>query len=162
MALQIAPLIVPKRRRPIPDGVLFAVGHTPQLVMAANNGTARSYAPLSDFLSSMAELRMGKGIEPVDQAQCLPSCKHEFSHGISASIVMKAKGLTAACKDLETAFVLTSVTPRYPCYSGKPIYDIHQKTGYNYLIFINKNKLQLINNFGSSQQACPALQPHPC
>ena len=45
---------------------------------------------------------------------------------------------------------------------GKPIYDISQKTGYNYLIFIDKNKLQLINNFGSSQQACPALQPHPC
>ena len=49
MALQIAPLIVPKRRRPIPDGVLFAVGHTPQLVMAANNGTALYYAPISDF-----------------------------------------------------------------------------------------------------------------
>ena len=121
-----------------------------------------SYKPLSVFLASMAELRIGKGIEPVDQAQCLPSCKHEFSHGISASIVMKAKGLTAACKDLETAFVLTSVTPRYPCYSGKPIYDISQKTGYSSLIFIDKNKLQLINNFGSSQQACPALQPHPC
>ena len=148
--------------RPVPDGVLFAVGRMPQLVLAANNGTARSHAPLSDFLASMAELRMGKGIEQVDLAQCLLACKHDFSHGISASIVMKAKGLTAACKDLETAFVLTSVTPRYPCYSGKPIYDISQKTGYNYLIFIDKNKLQLINNFGSSQQACPALQPHPC
>ena len=148
--------------RPVPDGVLFAVGRTPQLVLAAHNGTARSYTPLSDFLASMAELRMGKGIEQVDLAQCLLACKHDFSHGISASIVMKAKGLTAACKDLETAFVLTSVTPRYPCYSGKPIYDISQKTGYNYLILIDKNKLQLINNFGSSQQACPALQPHPC
>ena len=62
---------------------------------------------------------MGKGIEPAEQAQCLPNCKHEFSKGISASIVLKAKGLTAACKDLETAFVLTSVTPRYPCYRGK-------------------------------------------
>jgi len=60
----------------------------------------------------MAELRMEKGTEPVDQAQCLPSCKHEFSHGISASIVMEAKGLTAACKDLETVFVFTSETPR--------------------------------------------------
>ena len=98
--------------RPVPDGVLFAVGRTPQLVLAANNGTARSYAPLSDFLALMAELRMGKGIEQVDLAQCLLVCKHDFSHGISASIVMKAKGLTAACKDLETAFVLTSVTPR--------------------------------------------------
>ena len=68
MALQIAPLIVPKRRRPIPDGVLFAVGHTPQLVMAANNGTELYYAPISDFLSSIAELRMGKGIEQGDQA----------------------------------------------------------------------------------------------
>jgi hypothetical protein len=67
----------------------------------------------------MAGLRMEKGIKPADQAQCLPSCKHKFSHGIRASIVMKAKGLTAECKDLETAFVLTSVTPRYPCYSGK-------------------------------------------
>ena len=75
---------------------------------------------------------------------------------------MKAKGLTAACKDLETAFVLTSETPRYPCYSGKPIYNFSQKTGYNYPIFIDKNKLQIINNFGSSQQACPVLQPHPC
>jgi hypothetical protein len=83
--------------------------------------------PLSDFLASMAELRMGKGIEQVDLAQCLLACKHDFSHGISASIVMKAKGLTAACKDLETAFVLTSVTPRYPCYSGKLIYYISQK-----------------------------------
>jgi hypothetical protein len=68
MALQIAPLIVPKRRRPIPDGVLFAVGRTPQLVMAANNGTALYYAPISNFLSSIAELWMGKGIEQGDQA----------------------------------------------------------------------------------------------
>ena len=68
MALQIAPLIVPKRRRPIPDGVLFAVGYTPQLVMAANNGTALYYAPISNFLSSIAELWMGKGIEQGDQA----------------------------------------------------------------------------------------------
>jgi hypothetical protein len=75
----------------------------------------------------MAELRMGKGIEQVDQAQCLPACKHDFPNGISASIVMKAIGLTAACKDLEAAFVLTSVTPRYPCYGGKPIYYISQK-----------------------------------
>ena len=127
--------------RPVPDGVLFAVGRTPQLVLAAHNGTAQSYKPLSVFLALMAELRIEKGIEPVDQAQCLPSCKHEFSHGISASIVMKAKGLTAACKNFETAFVLTSVTPRYPCYSGKPIYDISQKTGYSSLIFIDNNKL---------------------
>jgi hypothetical protein len=96
-------------------------------VLAAHNSTARSYKPPSDFLASMAELRMGKGIEPVDQAQCLPSCKHEFSHGISASIVMKAKGLTAACRDLETAFVFTSVMPHYPCYSGQQVYNISQK-----------------------------------
>jgi hypothetical protein len=69
----------------------------------------------------VAELRMEKGIEQVDQAQCLPACKHDFPHGISASIVIKAKGLTAACKDLETAFFLTGVTPRYPRYSGKHI-----------------------------------------
>ena len=147
--------------RPVPDGILFAVGRTPQLVLAAHNSTAR-YTALSDFLASMAELRMGKGIEQVDLAQCLLGCKHDFLHGISASIVMKAKGLTAARKDLETAFVLSSVTPRYPCHSGKTICDISQKKGYNYLILIDKNKLQLINNFGSSQQACPALQPHPC
>ena len=162
MALQIAPLIALEVRRPVPDGGFFAVGRTPQLVLAGNNGTALSYAPLSNFLASMAELRMGKGIEPAEQAKCLPNCKHEFSKGISASIVLKAKVLTAACKNLETAFVLTSVTPRYPCYSGKLIYDISQKTEINYLIFNNKNKLQPINNFESSQQACPALQPHLC
>ena len=148
--------------RPVPDQVLFAVGRTPQLVLAASNDAAQSYAVLSDFLSSMADLRMGRGIEQVDQVQCLPACKHDFPNGISASIVMKPKGLTAACKDLETAFVLTSVTPRYPCYSGKSICDTTQKTGCDYLVFIDKNKIQLINNFGSSQQACPALQPHPC
>ena len=86
----------------VPDGVLFAVGRAPQLVLAGNNGTALSYAPLSDFLASMAELRMGKGIEPADQEQCLPTCKHDFSNGTSASIVLKAKGLTAACRDLGT------------------------------------------------------------
>jgi hypothetical protein len=148
--------------RPVPDGVLFAVGRTPHSVLAANDGTAQSYKLLSNFLSSMAELPMGKSIEPADQTQCLPSCKHDFSNGFSADIVLRAKGLTAACKDLETAFVLTSVTPRNPCCSGKLIYDISQKTGYNYLIFINKNKMRLINNFGSSQQAYPALQPRPC
>ena len=52
--------------RPVPDGVLFAVGRAPQLVLAAHNGMARSYKPLSDFLSSMAGLRMGEGIEQVD------------------------------------------------------------------------------------------------
>ena len=127
MALQIAPLIALERRRPIPNGVLFTVGRAPQLVLAGNNGTALSYAPLPNFLASMAELRMGKGIEPAEQAKCLPNCKYEFSKGISASIVLKAKGLTVACTDLEMAFFLTSVTPRYPCYSRKPIYDIDQK-----------------------------------
>ena len=162
MALQIAPLIALECWRPVPDGVLFAVGRMPQLMLAGNNGTALSLVPLSDFLASMVELWIGEGIEPAEQAQCLPNCRHEFSKGISASIVLKAKGLTAACKDLETVFVLTSVTPRYPCYSGKLIKHIGQKTGYNYLILFNKNKSQLINNFGSSQQACPALQPHLC
>ena len=122
MALQIAPLIALERRRPVPDGVLFAVARMPQLMLAGNNGTALSYAPLSDFLASMAELRMGKGIDPAEQARCLSNCKLEFSKGISASIVLKAKGLTAACTDLEVAFFLTSVT-RYPCYSGRQIYN---------------------------------------
>ena len=162
MALQIAPLIALESRRPVPDRVLFALAPTPQLVLAGNNGTALSYGPLSNFLASMAELRMGKGIEPAEQVRCSPNCQLELAKGISASIVLKAKGLTAAYMDLETAFVLTSVTRRYPCYSRKPIYDISQKTGYNYLILNNKNKLQLINNFGSSRQACPALQPHLC
>ena len=148
--------------RPVPDGVLFAVGRTPQLVLAGTNSMALSYAPLSEFLASMGELRMGQSIEQADLAKCMPACKHDFSKGISANIVMKAKGLTAACKDLETAFILTNVTPRYPCYSGKPIYNISQKTGYNYLIFIDKNKFKLINNFGSARQVCPALQPRPC
>ena len=162
MALQIAPLIALERRRPVPNGVLFAAVLTPQLVLVGNNGTALSYALLSDFLASMTELWMGKGIEPAEKARCLPNCKLEFSKGISASIVLKAKGLTAACKDLRTAFVLPSVTPRHPCDSGKPFYDIGQKAEYNYMIINNKNKLQLINNFGSSRQAYPALQPHPC
>ena len=70
MALQIAPLIALERRRPVPDGVLFAVGRAPQLVLAGNNGTPLFYAPLSDFLASMAELRMGKGIEQVDKERC--------------------------------------------------------------------------------------------
>ena len=107
--------------RPVSDGVLFPVGRTPKLVLAANNGTARSYTALSDFLASMAELRMGKDIEQVDLAKCLLASKHDFSHGNSANIVLKAKGLTASCKDLETAFVLTIVTPCYPCYGGQPI-----------------------------------------
>ena len=131
MALQIAPLVALEVRRPVPDGGFFAVGRTPQLVLVGNNGTALSYAPLSNFLASMAKLRMGKGIESAEQAQCLPNCKHEFLKGISASIVLRAKVLTAAYKNLETAFVLTSVTPPYPCYSGKPIYNIDQKTRYN-------------------------------
>jgi hypothetical protein len=162
MALQIAPLIALERRRPVPDGVLFAVGRMQQLMLAGNNGTALSYAPLSNFLASIAQLWVRKDIEPVERAQCLPNCKHEFSKGNSASIVLKVKGLTAACKDLRTAFVLPCVTPRHPCDSGKPFYDIGQKAEYNYMIINNKNKLQLINNFGSSRQAYPALQPHPC
>ena len=66
MALQIAPLIALERRPPVPDGVLFAAGRTPQLVLAGNNGTPLFYAPFSDFLASMAELRMGKGTEPAE------------------------------------------------------------------------------------------------
>ena len=97
MALQIAPLIVAERQIlisrlltkpmarigfllaaigggiwalwPVPYGVLSAVVHTLQLVLAASNDAAQSYAALSDFLSSKVELRMGKGIEQVDQAQ---------------------------------------------------------------------------------------------
>ena len=45
----------------------------------------------------------------------------------SGGIVLRAKGMTAACKDLETAFVMTSITSRYPCCSGKLIDDISQK-----------------------------------
>ena len=56
---------------------------------------------------------------------------------------------------------LTSVT-HYPCYGGTKIYNISQETGYNYLIYVDKDKLKIINNYGSSQQACPALQPRQC
>ena len=55
---------------------------------------------------------------------------------------------------------LTSVT-RYPCCSGRQIYNFSQKAGYDYLLYIDKDKLKVINNFGSSQQVCPALQPRP-
>jgi len=43
-------------------------------------------------------------------------------------------------------FFLTSVT-RYPCFSRHQIYNISRKTGYNYLIYVDKNKLMIINNF---------------
>ena len=56
--------------RPVPDGVLFAVGRTPQLLLAASNGAFQSYSALSDILSSMTKLRMGKGIEQVDKERC--------------------------------------------------------------------------------------------
>ena len=36
------------------------------------------------------------------------------------------------------------------------------KKGYNHLIYIDKDKLKIINNFVSSQQVYPALQPRPC
>jgi hypothetical protein len=36
--------------RPVSDEFLFAVGRTPQLMLAAVNGTARSCTALSDFL----------------------------------------------------------------------------------------------------------------
>ena len=39
---------------------------------------------------------------------------------------------------------------------------ISDKTGCNYLIYIDKDELKIINNFVSSQQVCPALQPRPC
>ena len=45
----------------------------------------------------------------------------------AGGIVLRAKGMTAACKDLETAFVMTSITSRYPCCSGKLVDDISQK-----------------------------------
>ena len=67
MALQIAPLIALERWRPAPDGVLFAVGRMPQSMLTGNNGTALSFAPLSDFLASIAELWMGKDIEPAER-----------------------------------------------------------------------------------------------
>ena len=123
MALQIAPPIALDRRRPVPDGILFAVGRTSQLVLAGNNGTALSYAPLYDFLASMAELRMGKGIEAAEQARCLSNCKLEFSKGISASIVLKLKGLTAACTDLEIVF-FDKRNAALSFFSRKSIYEI--------------------------------------
>jgi hypothetical protein len=92
MLLQIAPLIALERRRPVLDRVLFAVGRAPQLVLAGNNCTALSYAPLSDFLASMAELRMGKGIEPAEQAQCLPNCKHKILKRHQRQHCLESKG----------------------------------------------------------------------
>ena len=58
--------------------------------------------------------------------------------------------------------VLTIVAPRYRCRSGKPIYNISKKTGYNHLIFVQKKSIKMISNSGLGQQVCPALQPLPC
>jgi len=63
----------------------------------------------------------------------------QISRGITSQIeetLIKINGLTAACKEQKSDFALTAVAPRYRCRSGKKIYKISQKTGYNYLIFI--------------------------
>ena len=148
--------------RPVPDGVLFAVGRTPQLVLAASAGSAQSYAPISDFLASMTALRLGQAVDMRDRDQCNPTCLHHFPSGRTASIVQTPRGLTSACKTPASSLILTNISPRYPCRTLKPIYNIGSNKGYNYLIYIGNNSLKLINNFGSSQRVCPALQPHPC
>ena len=61
MALQIAPLIALERRPPVPDGVLFAAGRTPQLVLAGNNGMAQSYALLFQFSGINGPIADGEG-----------------------------------------------------------------------------------------------------
>ena len=143
--------------RPVPDGALFAVGRTPRLVLAGPGAVATPYDNLSDFLASMTALRLGKNVNSDKPTPCDSSCRHDFGEGMIGSIVKRSCGLSAACKDHKTSFVLTIIALRYRCRSGKPIYNISQKTGYNYVISIQKKSIKMISNSGLGQQVCPAL-----
>ena len=149
--------------KPLPDAVLFAHNRHPTLVVASANGHLVSYGRLSDFLMKMAAFRLGQASELGGYQTCDVMCRHQLRSGQSIAIVTKRRGLSAACDDRETAFIISMVAPLYPCRTTKPIYHFTQRTNYNYLLFINKDSIEYVsNNSGSGQLACLVPQPHQC
>ena len=149
--------------KPVPDAVLFAENLKPTLVVASANGHLVSYGRLSDFLMDMAALRLGQRHAGASHQNCDDMCYHQLRSGQLVAIVTKRHGLSAACDDRNAAFIISMVPPLYPCKSAKPIYYFAQSIKDNYLLFIDKNIIEIIsNNFGSGQLACLAPQPHLC
>jgi hypothetical protein len=149
--------------KPLPDAVLFAHNRHPTLVVASANGHVVSYGRLSDFLMKMAAFRLGQASELGGYQTCDVMCRHQLRSGQSIAIVTKRCGLSAACDDRETAFIITMVAPLYPYRTTKPIYHFTQRKNDNYLLFINKDSIEYVsNNSGSGQLACLVPQPHQC
>ena len=142
MQVRMAPMIIAERRV-----ILFLV----------------SYRRLSDFLMKMTAFRLGQASELEGYQTCDVMCRHQLHSGQSIAIVMKRRGLSAACDDRETAFIISIVAPLCPCRTTKPIYHFTQRKNYNYLLFINKDSIEYVsNNSGSGQLACLVPQPHQC
>ena len=149
--------------KPLPDAVLFAHNRHPTLVVASADGHLASDGRLSDFLMKMAAFRLGQASELGGYQTCDVMCRHQLRSGQSIAVVTKRRGLSAACDDRETAFIISMVAPLYPCRTTKPIYHFTQRTNYNYLLFINKDSIEYVsNNSGSGQLACLVPQPHQC
>ena len=142
MQVRMAPMIIAERRV-----ILFLV----------------SYRRLSDFLMKMTAFRLGQASELEGYQTCDVMCRHQLHSGQSIAIVTKRRGLSAACDDRETAFIISIVAPLYPCRTTKPIYHFTQRINDNYLLFANKDSIEYVsNNSGSGQLACLVPQPHQC
>ena len=149
--------------KPLPDAVIFAQNRSPTLVAASAGGKLTIYRWLYAFLIDMAALRLGQHADPEKVQHCDEFCQHQLRRCEAVAIVLKRRGLSAACDDRNTDMIISLSAPLYPCRTAKPIYYITQKMDDNYLLYIDKTGIIYVsNNSGSGQLACLALQPRQC
>ena len=70
------------------------------------------------------------------------------------------EAISAPCDDSKTAFMISIEPPHYPSSFPEKILKFVQRVRGYYLLFDNKNGIEILaNNSESGQLACPVLQP---
>jgi len=148
---------------PLPDAAVFIQHHGASVIFSDPKRALLLYGSLSEFLVNMARLRLGGQGDSAEYQDCALFCRHPMPAGDSIAIVLHRRGLSGACDDQHTAYILSLVVPFYPCKSTKTIYYIDEGLPRNYLLFIGKNRIKTQSSSSlSGQLTCLEPQPLRC
>ena len=112
---------------------------------------------------NLAALRLGQHPDPKKIQHCNEFCQHQLRRCEAVAIVLKRRGLSAACDDRNTDMIISLAVPLYPCRTAKPIYYFTKNMDDKYLLYIDKKGVNYVSsNSGSGQLAGLALQPRQC
>ncbi len=133
LAVGIAAYLV---MRPPIDGILFARGHTAQLVLAGVDGKAAAFTSprgrgLSDFLADNAARNLAQDIDARTTRRDITLFRHRNKGDVA---VITSRGLLSAGCRSTAKLVIATVRADYPCGDATPLFSLADLPADNYLL----------------------------